>query len=168
MKEFPCKNCLVKSCCTAACDKVTNNTDVINFFVGGLGICPDCGESLCNPSNGTEICFSCKKVFKETIKKQHHSGSSVSLPANIFPPPLIIIEDYITTEKNAYEATPTYIRYSNSKRMVDQYEQRLKNAIPNKDITLRKRSGVIFTSSRNIPSPEPDWDLCESPTIILK
>jgi uncharacterized Zn finger protein (UPF0148 family) len=168
VKEFPCKNCLVKSCCTSACDKVTNDTNVISFFVGGLKICPDCGENLYNLSTGTVICFSCKKAFKETIKKLYHQGQLVSATPNIFSPPLIIVKSYNTDGKSAYEGSLRYIRYSNSRRTVDKYEQRLKNEIPNKDITLRKRSGVIFTSSRNITSPEPDLDPCESPSIILK
>jgi hypothetical protein len=67
VKEFPCKNCLVKSCCSERCSKLIDSNNVINFYVAGLSICPDCGENLCIIFHDV-ICFSCKKVFKMIYK----------------------------------------------------------------------------------------------------
>ena len=75
---FPCKNCIVLSCCTKICDKINLNQDELtknmreyidshNKFV-----CPDCESEnfLEGPSGGmsTNIqCFQCKHWFNTAL-----------------------------------------------------------------------------------------------------
>lgn len=69
MNKFPCKNCLVKPCCSKYCDDLEQFPKVIDIYIVSLKTCPDCGDSNINKgtifNKTTKICFACSKVFRQ-------------------------------------------------------------------------------------------------------
>lgn len=61
---YPCKLCIVKSCCTSWCDDIMTNAHQIAVHIISTNRCPDCGEKLIRkPNKKMYLCISCTKVF---------------------------------------------------------------------------------------------------------
>lgn len=67
--EFPCRNCLVKTCCSVFCDKLLSDKRTITMYLMTYKTCPDCGSQQVqiNPDSQIMLCQECSKVF---VKKR--------------------------------------------------------------------------------------------------
>lgn len=84
---FPCKNCLVKACCSDNCDKLIEDRRVISLYLLSYKTCPDCGhyEIEVSPDAQLYLCRKCRKVFSrqvEIAKDDFHILGSSSSPSS--------------------------------------------------------------------------------------
>jgi len=71
---FPCKECLVKVCCSEYCDRLEENSRIIDMYLVSLNKCPDCGNTKTLSGqylkSRIKVCFNCLKVFdRQSIAK---------------------------------------------------------------------------------------------------
>lgn len=69
---FPCKECVVKPCCSQACDKIEMNNYILREFVEKYNCCPDCGgtefyEGPCGGASENIGCVSCGHWFNNSL-----------------------------------------------------------------------------------------------------
>ena len=85
---FPCKNCLVKACCSANCNKLIEDGRVIALYLLSYQTCPDCGNYQIEMSPDTQLylCRKCRKTFTKQIELKkddvHILGSFSSSPSS--------------------------------------------------------------------------------------
>ena len=68
MNKFPCKNCLIKACCSEYCDQLETHPSIIDIYIVSLKTCPDCGGTINTGSSlnkTSRICFNCSKAFTQ-------------------------------------------------------------------------------------------------------
>jgi hypothetical protein len=83
MSKFPCRECLVRACCTNHCDKLITDGRTLALFLTIYQTCPDCGFQVCISSEETVfVCEVCRKVFKKrrhaTVEHQSIQTKSAS------------------------------------------------------------------------------------------
>lgn len=69
MKEkYPCKNCIVRPCCTAHCGKLETTPAIMDMYIKIFNQCPDCGNNdlqKCTTTSQLIKCNLCNKIFEQ-------------------------------------------------------------------------------------------------------
>lgn len=73
MNNFPCKECLLKTCCTAHCDKLIQDGYILALYLLTYNTCPDCSSSNLEISDSRQVilCRVCYKAFEKRIHKEY-------------------------------------------------------------------------------------------------
>ena len=68
MKEkYPCKNCIVRPCCTAHCENLETSPAIMDMYIQIFNQCPDCGNNDLQKCTSNQLikCNLCNKIFEK-------------------------------------------------------------------------------------------------------